>query len=81
MLNEDLCFLSATEQSKLILSKSISAQELIRAHLDQIEKYNPVLNAIVTLTADSAMADARAADQALEKGEIWGVLHGFNQKS
>ena len=77
MLNEDLCFLSATEQSKLIRDKSISVQELIRAHLDQIEKYNPVLNAMVTLTADSAMADARSADQALEKGEKLGVLHGL----
>jgi len=77
MLNEDLCYLSATEQSKLIRAKSISAQELICAHLDQIEKYNPVLNAIVTLTADSAMADARSADQALEKGEKLGVLHGL----
>jgi amidase len=77
MLNEDLCFLSATEQSKLIRDKSISAQELIRVHLDQIEKYNPVLNAIVTLTADSAMADARSADQALENGEKLGVLHGL----
>ena len=77
MLNEDLCFLSATEQSKLIRAKSISVQELIRAHLDQIEKYNPALNAIVTLTADAAMADAHAADLALEKGEKLGVLHGL----
>ena len=77
MPNKDLCFLSAVEQAKLIRTKSISAQELIRAHLDQIEKYNPVLNAIVTLTADSAMADAYAADQALEQGEKLGVLHGL----
>lgn len=77
MLNEELCFLSATEQSKLIHAKSISAQELIRAHLDQIEKYNPVLNAIVTLTAESAMAEAHAADKAQEKGDKLGVLHGL----
>lgn len=77
MLNEELCFLSATEQSKRIREKSISAQELIRAHLDQIEKYNPILNAIVTLTADSAMAEAHAADKAQERGEKLGVLHGL----
>jgi len=77
MLNEELCFLSATEQSKRIREKSISAQELIRAHLDQIEKYNPVLNAIVTLTADSAMAEAYVADKAQEMGEKLGVLHGL----
>ena len=77
MLNEDLCFLSATEQSKLIRSQKISVQELIRAHLDQIERYNPVLNAIVTLTADSAMAEAYAADQQLEKNTEVGILHGL----
>lgn len=77
MLNEDLCFLSATEQSKLIRSQKISVQELIRAHLDQIERYNPVLNAIVTLTADSAMAEAYAADQELEKNTEVGILHGL----
>ena len=58
MLNDDLCFLSATELSKLIRLKKISVQQLIRAHLDQIERLNPTLNAIVTLTADSAMAQA-----------------------
>ena len=77
MLNEDLCFLSATEQSKLIRSQKISVQELIRAHLDQIERYNPVLNAIVTLTADSAMAEAYAADQQIEKNTEVGILHGL----
>lgn len=77
MLNQDLCFLSATEQSKLIRSQKISVQELIRAHLDQIERYNPVLNAIVTLTADSAMAEAYAADQELEKNTKVGILHGL----
>ena len=77
MLNEDLCFLSATEQSKLIRSQKISVQELISAHLDQIERYNPVLNAIVTLTADSAMAEAYAADQELEKNTEVGILHGL----
>jgi len=77
MLNEDLCFLSATEQSKLIRSQKISVQELIRAHLDQIERYNPVLNAIVTLTADSAMAEAYAADQEIEKNTEVGILHGL----
>ena len=77
MLNEDLCFLSATEQSKLIRSKKISVQDLIRAHLDQVERYNPVLNAIVTLTADSAMAEAYAADQQLEKNADVGILHGL----
>jgi len=77
MHNNDLCFLSATEQSGLIRSKKISAVQLIRAHLDQIERYNPTLNAIVTLTAESAMDEASAADQKMATNESVGILHGL----
>ena len=77
MQNEDLCFLSATEQSGLIRSKKISTSQLIRAHLDQIERLNPTLNAIVTLTAESAMAEAESADKKIATNESLGVLHGL----
>ena len=77
MQNDDLCFLSATEQSELIRSKKISASQLIRAHLDQIERLNPTLNAIVTLTAESAMAEAASADKKTAANEAVGLLHGL----
>ena len=77
MQNDDLCFLSATEQSELIRTQKISAVQLIRAHLDQIERFNPVLNAIVTLTAESAMAEAVLADKKTASNEPLGVLHGL----
>ena len=77
MQNDDLCFLSATEQSGLIRSKKISASQLIRAHLDQIERLNPTLNAIVTLTAESAMAEAASADKKTAANEAVGLLHGL----
>jgi amidase len=77
MLNDDLCFASAIELSKLIRSKKISVQQVIRAHLDQIEHLNPSLNAIVTLTAESAMAEALIADQEIQKNANVGLLHGL----
>jgi amidase len=77
MLNDDLCFISATELSKLIRSKKISVQQLIQAHLDQIERLNPTLNAIVTLTAESAMAEALIADQKIQENTKVGLLHGL----
>ena len=77
MQNDDLCFLSATEQSGLIRSKKISAAQLIQAHLDQIERLNPTLNAIVTLTAESAVAEAASADKKTAANEAVGVLHGL----
>src|ERR1051326_3929054 len=67
----------ATELRKLLLSREISARELLDAQLRQIEKTNPRVNAIVTLVADQAMAAATAADNALARGERVGYLHGL----
>jgi amidase len=48
----------------------------MQAHLAQIERVNPRVNAIVTLLPERALEAARAADAALARGEIKGPLHG-----
>ncbi|HWV24732.1 MAG TPA: amidase family protein [Thermomicrobiales bacterium] len=73
----DLCFLPATAQRELLRTRAISARELLRAYLDRIEAVNPAVNAIVTLDAEGAMAQATAADDALARGEDIGPLHGL----
>ncbi len=77
MSSKDLCFTPATELAQLIREKKLSATQVVRAHLDQIERVNPAVNAIVTLTAEQAMADAQAADQALATTGPIGPLHGL----
>jgi amidase len=74
---EDLCFLSATELVALIKAKKASAREVMQAHLAQIERVNPKVNAIVTLVADRAMTAAAAADDAIARGARLGPLHGL----
>src|SRR5215210_1305932 len=49
----------------------------MEAHLSQIERVNPKVNAIVTLTAERAMARAFAADEALGRAEAVEPLHGL----
>ena len=49
-------------------SGEISASELANAHLDRIEKYNPELNAYITVTRERAIADAKAADERIANG-------------
>jgi amidase len=73
----DLCFTSATELAAMIRSKKVSAREVMQAHLAQIERVNPAVNAVVTLVADRAMADAAAADEELARGKPRGPLHGL----
>ena len=77
MPSNDLCFLGACEQEQLIRSKKISVTQLITAHLDQVERFNPKLNAIVTLTAESALQAAKEADAQLARQDAIGALHGL----
>jgi amidase len=73
----DICFLSAIEMAGLIRRKKLSAREVMAAHLKQIERVNPQVNAIVTLTADQAVENARKADEAQARGAALGPLHGL----
>jgi len=73
----DICFLSAVEMAALIRRKKLSARETMDAHLKQIERLNPKVNAIVTLVADQARDNASKADQAQARGASLGPLHGL----
>ncbi|WP_414566473.1 MULTISPECIES: amidase [unclassified Anabaena] len=71
-----LTFLSACQLAQMIRDRQVSAVEVLDAHLSQIAKHNSKLNAICTLDEDSARSKAKQADEALLRGENWGVLHG-----
>jgi amidase len=73
----DICFLTALEMASLIHRKKLSAREAMAAHLQQIERVNPQVNAIVTLIAEQATENARKADEAQAHGAKLGPLHGL----
>ncbi len=77
MSNNHLCFLSASQLAKRVATRELSALEVTDAHLAQIERYNPQVNAIVTLVADHARTTAKAADEKQARGESLGLLHGL----
>ena len=72
-----ICFLPAVELASLLRRRELSARELTVAHLARVERVNPSLNAIVTLTAEAAVLEAERADEAAAKGEFLGPLHGL----
>lgn len=76
-MSNELHFATATELAAMIRSKKVSATEVMQAHLKQIEKVNHKVNAIVTLTAESALSGAKAADARQARGETLGALHGL----
>jgi len=57
----------------LVRSGSVSSLELIDAHLDQIERRNPLWNAFTMVFADQARESARRADQGLKSGPLHGI--------
>ncbi len=73
----ELIWLTAVELAGLIRSRHVSAVEVLKAHLEQIERVNPGLNAIVTYLPDEAMEAAREADERQARGEQLGILHGL----
>ena len=72
-----LCELSAVELAARIRRKDVSAREVMAAHLARIDRTNPRVNAIVTLVAERALADAARADEQTVRGGALGVLHGL----
>jgi amidase len=73
----NLCFLTAVELARHIRNRDVSCVEVMEAHLRQIERTNPKVNAIVTLLPEQALEWARAADAALQRGDEVGPLHGL----
>ncbi|MFD1937757.1 amidase [Nonomuraea mangrovi] len=69
----ELHYLTATEMARLLRAREVSAVELLEAHLARVEQVNPAVNAIVTLVAERALDEAKAADAAGPKGPLHGV--------
>ncbi len=76
--SDEICFMRAVDILDAIRKKKLSAREVMAAHLKQIARVNPQVNAIVTLAPEEQlMAQAAAADEALAKGKSLGALHGL----
>ena len=69
--------LSIAKASELLRRKQISALELTTTCLNRIEQLNPILNAFITVMHDSALDQARRADEEIHAGNWRGPLHGI----
>jgi aspartyl-tRNA(Asn)/glutamyl-tRNA(Gln) amidotransferase subunit A len=68
---------SILEVSKRLRNRELSPVGLAKDCLTKIEKLNPVLNAFITVTADSALEQARQAETEIQHGQWRGPLHGI----
>jgi aspartyl-tRNA(Asn)/glutamyl-tRNA(Gln) amidotransferase subunit A len=72
-----LPLLELAEASQAVQKKEVSPVELTEACLKEIERRNPELNAFITVTAVSALGEARKAEAEIARGEWRGPLHGI----
>ena len=74
---EDLAFEPVTVLSEMIRRRVITPTELTKMYLARIKKYDPQLLAVITLTEDRALAQAKVLDAELARGKYRGPLHGI----
>src|SRR5690606_2535917 len=74
---DDLPFLPVTELAPLLSSRQVSPVELTHQVLERIEAVEPKVNAYITVLADEAMAQAKAAECNIAMGNYLGPFHGI----
>jgi len=76
-MSDDLCQMPAIVLRQKIAQREISPVEVTQAVLDRALRLQPVLNCFITICAEEAMQEARAAERAVMRNEPLGLLHGI----
>jgi Asp-tRNA(Asn)/Glu-tRNA(Gln) amidotransferase A subunit family amidase len=73
----DIAFAPLTRLSRWIEARKLSSERLTRIYLDRLERFDPKLRCVITLTGEPALAQARQADREIAAGKYRGPLHGI----
>jgi aspartyl-tRNA(Asn)/glutamyl-tRNA(Gln) amidotransferase subunit A len=76
-ITEDILFASVREQGNLIRTQKLSPVALAEAYLERLDKIGRVYNAVVTVTRELALKEAKAAETEIKAGKYRGPLHGI----
>jgi Asp-tRNA(Asn)/Glu-tRNA(Gln) amidotransferase A subunit family amidase len=74
---EDIAFATVTQLSRWIESKQITSERLTEIYLGRIQRFDPKLHCVITLTREHALEQARQADKEIAAGKYRGPLHGI----
>jgi Asp-tRNA(Asn)/Glu-tRNA(Gln) amidotransferase A subunit family amidase len=75
--DDAIAFSPVTHLSRWIETKQITSERLTRIYLERLEKFNPRLLCVITLTKELALEQARQADAEITAGKYRGPLHGI----
>ncbi|MCB9248433.1 MAG: amidase [Ignavibacteriales bacterium] len=73
----DLAFYSIGQLAELIRTRKITSVELTKYFIERLNKYNPKLECVITLTEELALEQAANADKEIAEGKYKGLLHGI----
>jgi Asp-tRNA(Asn)/Glu-tRNA(Gln) amidotransferase A subunit family amidase len=75
--DDDIAYAGLRDLSRWIQARALTSERLTRIYLDRLERFQPKINATITLTRDLALAQARKADTEIAAGRYRGPLHGI----
>jgi Asp-tRNA(Asn)/Glu-tRNA(Gln) amidotransferase A subunit family amidase len=73
----DLAFSPVTQLSRWIEQRKLTSERLTNVYLERLERFNPKLRCVITLTRELALAQAKQADKEIAAGKYRGPLHGI----
>ena len=75
--DEDIAFAPLSQLARWVESKQLTSERLTRLYLDRLQRFDPKLRCVITLTRDSAIMQAQQADREIAAGHYRGPLHGI----
>jgi Asp-tRNA(Asn)/Glu-tRNA(Gln) amidotransferase A subunit family amidase len=75
--DDDIAFASVAQLSRWIHARALTSERLTGIYLDRLERFNPTLRCVITLTKDQALEQAKQADRDIAAGRYRGPLHGI----
>lgn len=74
--DEDIAFAPLTQLSRWIEERQLTSERLANLYLERLERFDPKLRCVITLTRERAMGEAKQADREIAAGHYRGPLHG-----
>jgi len=75
--DQDIAFAPLSQLSRWIETRQLTSERLTRLYLDRLQRFDPKLHCVITLTGDLALSQAQKADREIAAGHYRGPLHGI----
>ena len=75
--DQDIAYATVARLSRWIETRQLTSERLTRIYLDRLQRFDPKLRCVITLTSEPALEQARQADREIAAGQYRGPLHGI----